>query len=61
MKNDSLASKVYSEIRRKILTAQLQPGTRLKEDAWAKRSEVSRVAVREALTRLLGEKACGRW
>jgi DNA-binding GntR family transcriptional regulator len=51
-----LANKVYSEIRRKILTGQLLPGTRLKEDAWAKRSEVSRVAVREALTRLLGEK-----
>ena len=56
MKNDSLASKVYSEIRRKILSNQLQPGTRLKEDAWAKKSEVSRMAVREALTRLLGEK-----
>lgn len=56
MKTDSLASKVYSEIRRKILTNQLQPGVRLKEDAWAKRSEVSRMAVREALTRLLGEK-----
>jgi DNA-binding GntR family transcriptional regulator len=56
MKNDSLANKVYSEIRRKILTSQLQPGTRLKEDAWAKRSEVSRMAVREALTRLLGEQ-----
>ena len=54
MKTDSLANKVYSEIRRKILTGQLQPGIRLKEDAWAKRSEVSRVAVREALTRLLG-------
>ncbi|MEP7374675.1 MAG: GntR family transcriptional regulator [Chitinophagaceae bacterium] len=56
MKKDSLASKVYLEIRRKILTNQLQPGIRLKEDAWAKRSAVSRMAVREALTRLLGEK-----
>ncbi len=56
MKTDSLASKVYSEIRRKILTNQLQPGIRLKEDAWAKKSAVSRMAVREALTRLLGEK-----
>jgi DNA-binding GntR family transcriptional regulator len=56
MKSDSLASKVYSEIRRKILTSQLQPGVRLKEDAWAKKSAVSRMAVREALTRLLGEK-----
>jgi DNA-binding GntR family transcriptional regulator len=56
MKTDSLASKVFSEIRRKILTSQLQPGTRLKEDEWAKKSAVSRMAVREALTRLLGEK-----
>lgn len=56
MKTDSLASKVYFDIRRKILTNQLQPGIRLKEDAWAKKSAVSRMAVREALTRLLGEK-----
>ncbi len=56
MKNHSLAAKVYSEIRRKILTNQLQPGMRLKEDTWAKKSDVSRMAVREALTRLLGEK-----
>lgn len=56
MKTDSLANKVYSEIRRKILTTQIQPGTRLKEDEWAKKSTVSRMAVREALTRLLGEK-----
>lgn len=56
MKVDSSASKVYSEIRRNILTNQLQPGVRLKEDAWAKKSSVSRMAVREALTRLLGEK-----
>ena len=55
MKIDSSASKVYSEIRRNILTNQLQPGVRLKEDAWAKKSSVSRMAVREALTRLLGE------
>lgn len=56
MKTDSSANRVYSEIRRNILTNQLQPGVRLKEDAWAKRSSVSRMAVREALTRLLGEK-----
>ena len=56
MKSASLANKVYSELRRKILTNQLEPGTRLKEDAWAKKSAVSRMAVREALTRLLGEK-----
>jgi DNA-binding GntR family transcriptional regulator len=55
MKHDSQASIAYDEIRRQILIMQLQPGIRLKEDAWAKRMKVSRVAVREALTRLLGE------
>jgi len=55
MKIDSQASVVYEEIRRQILIMQLQQGVRLKEDGWSKRMKVSRVAVREALTRLLGE------
>ncbi|HEX6892814.1 MAG TPA: GntR family transcriptional regulator, partial [Chryseolinea sp.] len=55
MKHDSQASVVYDEIRRQILISQLHSGVRLKEDGWAKRMKVSRVAVREALTRLLGE------
>ena len=55
MKADSLAYKVYTHLRRKILSNQIPVNTRLKEDEWAKRIEVSRMAVREALTRLLGE------
>jgi len=55
MKIDSLASKAFLEIRKKILSNQLPPNTRLKEDDWAKKVGVSRMAVREALTRLLGE------
>jgi len=55
MKTDSQASIVYDEIRRQILIIHLQPNLRLKEDTWAKKLKVSRVAVREALTRLLGE------
>jgi DNA-binding GntR family transcriptional regulator len=55
MKVDSLASKAFLEIRKKILSNQLPPNTRLKEDEWAKKVGVSRMAVREALTRLLGE------
>jgi DNA-binding GntR family transcriptional regulator len=55
MKSDSLASKAFLEIRKKILSNQFQPNTRLKEDEWAKKTGVSRMAVREALTRLLGE------
>ena len=55
MKADSLAFKVYTQLRRKILSNQIPVNTRLKEDEWAKKIEVSRMAVREALTRLLGE------
>ncbi len=55
MKTESLAYKAYSEIRKKILINHLSPNTRLKEDIWAKKLDVSRMAIREALTRLLGE------
>ena len=55
MKKDTLASKAFLEIRRKILSSQLLPNTRLKEDEWAKKLGVSRMAIREALTRLRGE------
>jgi DNA-binding GntR family transcriptional regulator len=55
MKSDSLANKSFTEIRKKILSSQIPPHTRLKENEWAKRLGVSRVAIREALTRLLGE------
>ena len=55
MKTDSLAKKSFSELRKKILSSQIPPNTRLKEDEWAKKLGVSRMAVREALTRLLGE------
>jgi DNA-binding GntR family transcriptional regulator len=56
MKEDSLANKAYSELRRKILSNQLVLGMRLKEDVWANKLEVNRMAIREALTRLLGEQ-----
>ncbi len=56
MKSDSLALKAYTEIRKKILSAQISPNTRLKEDFWAKKLSVSRMAIRETLTRLLGEQ-----
>ena len=56
MKTDSLAYKAYTELRKKILSAQLPPKTRLKEDYWAKKLSVSRMAIRESLTRLLGEQ-----
>jgi len=56
MKENSLAAKAYNELRRKILSNQLVSGTRLKESDWAKRKEVNRMAVREALNRLMGVK-----
>jgi DNA-binding GntR family transcriptional regulator len=56
MKSESLAHKAYTEIRKKILSAQISPKTRLKEDFWAKKLQVSRMAIRETLTRLLGEQ-----
>ena len=55
MKTDSSSNKAYAEIRRKILSNQILPNTRLKEDEWSKKLLVGRMAVREAFTRLLGE------
>lgn len=55
MKENSLANYVYEDIRKKILSNQLTGGIRLVENAWAKKLDVSRVAVREALIRLSGE------
>ena len=55
MKPNSLSHTVYLEIRKKILSHQIPSGTRLIEGDWAKKLKVSRTAVREALTRLLGE------
>lgn len=55
MKEDSLAYKVYLEVRKKILSSQLPGGSRLVENFWAEKMSVSRVAVREAFMRLAGE------
>lgn len=56
MKEDSLAHKVYTEVRKKILSNQLVGGARLVESSWAEKLNVSRVAVREAFMRLVGER-----
>jgi DNA-binding GntR family transcriptional regulator len=55
MKSESLSLKAYNVIRKKILSQQLGANTRLKEDEWALKVQVSRMAIREALNRLLGE------
>jgi DNA-binding GntR family transcriptional regulator len=51
----TLSNGAYDELRRRILILELIPGERLKEEEWAAKLNVSRTAVREALTRLLGE------
>lgn len=49
------SEEAYAELRRQILIFELRPQERLKEESWARRLQVSRPAVREALTRLHGE------
>lgn len=55
MKEDSLAYKVYLELRKQILSNQLVGGVRLVENNWARKLSASRMAVREACMRLAGE------
>lgn len=55
MKKNSQAFHVYQKIRSQILLNQISANFRLKEDDCAKKLGVSRMAVREALNRLLGE------
>ncbi len=55
MKQNSLSAKAYTVIRKGILSGQLPANTRLKEERWATRLGVNRMALREAFNRLLGE------
>jgi DNA-binding GntR family transcriptional regulator len=45
----------HAEIRRRILILEVRPEERLKEEEWAKKLKLGRLAVREALTQLHGE------
>jgi DNA-binding GntR family transcriptional regulator len=45
----------YQELRLRILTQEVLPGQRIGEQEWATRLKVSRAALREALTQLMGE------
>jgi DNA-binding GntR family transcriptional regulator len=45
----------YKELSHRILILEIAPNDRIVEQFWAKRLEVNRSAVRESLTRLLGE------
>ncbi len=53
-KGDS-ATRIYAEIRRQILSLQLQPGAAIDEAALVREAGVSRTPVREALVRLASE------
>jgi DNA-binding GntR family transcriptional regulator len=53
--NSSQSDQAYDEIRRRILILEIRPEQRLKEEEWASKLNVGRLAVREALTRLYGE------
>ncbi len=60
MRDSTQSEKAYEEIRRRILILEIRPEERLKEQDWAARLKVGRLAVREALTRLHGEGMLSR-
>lgn len=49
------AELAYKELSHRILIQEIVPNERIKEEFWANRLNVSRSAIRESLTRLLGE------
>lgn len=54
-KERTQAELAYNELSHRILIFEIAPNERLKEEFWADRLGVSRSAIRESLTRLLGE------
>jgi DNA-binding GntR family transcriptional regulator len=56
MENQALKDKVYQTLRYDILTGKIPGGTHITESTVAKRLDVSRTPVREALQRLTQEK-----
>ena len=52
----SLASRIYDQIRREIVTGQIAPGARLGVEALSKRFNVGGSPIREALSRLASER-----
>ena len=55
MSSASQSDQAYEELRHRILILEIRPDERLKEEEWAGKLKVGRLAVREALTRLHGE------
>ena len=57
MAKSNQSDQAYDELRRRILILEIRPEERLKEEEWADRLGVGRMAMREALTRLHGERS----
>lgn len=55
MAEETQAEMAYRELSHRILIQEIAPNERIKEEFWAGRLNVSRAAIRESLTRLLGE------
>lgn len=50
--NSTIVNKVLTKLRKEILSGKLKEGERLIQDEWAKKLNVSRMPIREALTHL---------
>jgi DNA-binding GntR family transcriptional regulator len=55
-RNDRVADQVYRHLRQAILADGIAPGTRLRETEIAAALKVSRTPVREAISRLIGDR-----
>lgn len=58
--SDLIAANVHEKLRRRIITLELKPGSRLVEDEISASMNVGRTPVREALLRLQGEGLVSR-
>jgi DNA-binding GntR family transcriptional regulator len=54
-RTDRVADQVYRQLRQAILSEEIAPGTRLRENEIAAALQVSRTPVREAISRLTGD------
>jgi DNA-binding GntR family transcriptional regulator len=50
------AELAYKELSHRILIMEIAPNNRIREEFWAEKLKVNRSAIRESLTRLLGER-----
>jgi DNA-binding GntR family transcriptional regulator len=55
MEERTQAELAYKELSHRILILEIAPNDRIKEQFWSEKLQVNRAAIRESLTRLLGE------